>query len=251
MTAAGPGGEHEGTLLLVWGDHGQTGGGDHGGGTPAEVDSALVAVDLAALDRLRRGGRAAAGSTVADAVAPGSERTKTAAAVAKAVVAAGAGQQASAASEGSCSAGDTGGAQQCDASRQRVGRIEAERLRQRGANVAPQTFIEGARRGGRHAMWRELPQVDYAPTVAAMLGLPTPYGSIGRVSPHLWAMRGCAGGAGGGGCAAEYADVLRRNAWQVPLICQAITAVEHVNHTCCAGNLGASHRSLCTRNVVN
>ena len=35
--AAGPGGQHERTLLLVWGDHGQTDQGDHGGGTPAEV----------------------------------------------------------------------------------------------------------------------------------------------------------------------------------------------------------------------
>ena len=37
--AAGPGGAHEDTLLLVWGDHGQTDQGDHGGGTPAEVCS--------------------------------------------------------------------------------------------------------------------------------------------------------------------------------------------------------------------
>ena len=34
MREAGPGGLHEGTLMVVMGDHGQTANGDHGGGTP-------------------------------------------------------------------------------------------------------------------------------------------------------------------------------------------------------------------------
>ena len=37
MALAGPGGPHADTLLLVWGDHGQTDSGDHGGGSPPEV----------------------------------------------------------------------------------------------------------------------------------------------------------------------------------------------------------------------
>lgn len=44
---AHPGGPFEDTLLLVVGDHGQTLGGDHGGGSPEEVDSVLVALDVA------------------------------------------------------------------------------------------------------------------------------------------------------------------------------------------------------------
>lgn len=47
----GPGGEHENTLLLVFGDHGQTASGDHGGGTTEEVDSALLALDIGAFAR--------------------------------------------------------------------------------------------------------------------------------------------------------------------------------------------------------
>jgi GPI ethanolamine phosphate transferase 3 subunit O len=43
---AAVGGPHERTLLLIFGDHGQTLSGDHGGGSPEEVDSALVAINL-------------------------------------------------------------------------------------------------------------------------------------------------------------------------------------------------------------
>lgn len=48
ISQAGPGGLHEHTLLLMLGDHGQTLTGDHGGGSPEELDSALVAINLAA-----------------------------------------------------------------------------------------------------------------------------------------------------------------------------------------------------------
>ena len=53
VALGGPGGVHESTLLLVFGDHGQTLGGDHGGGSPEEVDSALVAVHVGALHASR------------------------------------------------------------------------------------------------------------------------------------------------------------------------------------------------------
>eukprot|EP00878_Enallax_costatus_P014400 GHUV01015060.1.p1 GENE.GHUV01015060.1~~GHUV01015060.1.p1 ORF type:complete len:547 (+),score=125.93 GHUV01015060.1:308-1948(+) len=43
---AGPGGAYEDTLLLVLSDHGQTQGGDHGGGTRDETDSVLLALSL-------------------------------------------------------------------------------------------------------------------------------------------------------------------------------------------------------------
>ncbi len=41
---SGPGGLHEGTMLLVMGDHGQTLHGDHGGGTSEEVFFSIVLI---------------------------------------------------------------------------------------------------------------------------------------------------------------------------------------------------------------
>ena len=51
LDMARPGGLHERTLLLVFGDHGQTLTGDHGGGSAEELDSALVAINLGAAAR--------------------------------------------------------------------------------------------------------------------------------------------------------------------------------------------------------
>lgn len=50
---AGPGEAHEHTLLMVFGDHGQTLTGDHGGGAPEEVDSALLALNMGAYHQIR------------------------------------------------------------------------------------------------------------------------------------------------------------------------------------------------------
>ena len=52
-------------------------------------------------------------------------------------------------------------------------------------------------------------QVDFAATMAALLGVPIPYGSIGRISPQLWSLAGDAAG---------YSAALQSNAWQV-LLC--------------------------------
>ncbi|XP_060972946.1 uncharacterized protein LOC115725084 isoform X1 [Cannabis sativa] len=41
-----PGGLHENTLLFVMGDHGQTLNGDHGGGTPEEVETSIFAMSF-------------------------------------------------------------------------------------------------------------------------------------------------------------------------------------------------------------
>ncbi|PON81885.1 Type I phosphodiesterase/nucleotide pyrophosphatase/phosphate transferase [Trema orientale] len=41
-----PGGLHENTLLLVMGDHGQTINGDHGGGSPEEVETSIFAMSF-------------------------------------------------------------------------------------------------------------------------------------------------------------------------------------------------------------
>lgn len=41
-----PGGLHENTMLIVMGDHGQTLNGDHGGGTPEEVETSIFAMSM-------------------------------------------------------------------------------------------------------------------------------------------------------------------------------------------------------------
>ena len=46
ISKAGKNGAFEDTLLVISGDHGQTLNGDHGGGSPEEVDTVLMAVDI-------------------------------------------------------------------------------------------------------------------------------------------------------------------------------------------------------------
>lgn len=53
VSSAGPGGAHEHTMFMVFGDHGQTMTGDHGGGAPEEVDSALFALHMGAYHQIR------------------------------------------------------------------------------------------------------------------------------------------------------------------------------------------------------
>lgn len=144
-TAAGPGGAFEDALLLVAGDHGQTLGGDHGGGSPEEVDSVLVAVDLGSLARELSGG--GGGS------APPPPLCVT-----------------------DCSCGEDGN--QC----------------------VP-----------------DLPQIDAVPTLAALLGLPVPFGNLGRLSTELWALGAvrCAGGGGAPAQARALAQATASNAAQV------------------------------------
>lgn len=133
LEGAGPGGAYERTLLLVSGDHGQTLGGDHGGGSPEEVDSALVAVDVGAL-RASLAEQAGQRESGQGAGAAGSARRT-----------AGAGLAAPAPCRANCSCGVEGN--QC----------------------AP-----------------DLHQMDLAPTLAAMLGVPIPFGNLGKLSAELW-----------------------------------------------------------------
>lgn len=132
---AGPGGPHERTLLLVSGDHGQTLGGDHGGGSPEEVDSALVAVDIAALRDAKQ----------AQQQADGGHGIGAAAALAAVASRGGSGLGAPVACRADCSCG-----------------VERNQC-------AP-----------------DLPQMDLTPTLAALLGLPTPFGNLGKLSAELW-----------------------------------------------------------------
>jgi hypothetical protein len=51
--------------------------------------------------------------------------------------------------------------------------------------------------------------------VAALMGVPTPYASVGRVSHGLWHLRGCSSGNDAQSCRQRYAATLQANAWQV------------------------------------
>ena len=128
---AGPGGPFEDTLLLVFGDHGQTLQGEHGGGGFDEAVSGLFAY----------------------AVQPASP-------------------------------GEGG-----RADRTRAG--------------APPVRLQ---------------QLDFAASVSAVLGLPTPFGNLGRLAPELWLLRsGCLSlkGCEVPGVRSGYRDALERNARQV------------------------------------
>lgn len=163
VEGAGPGGPYERTLLLVAGDHGQTLGGDHGGGSPDEVDSALVAVDIGALraslakEAGQSGNGQAAGSTGGGAGAPSAGARDVAVAD----------PAAPAPCRANCSCGVEGN--QC----------------------AP-----------------DLHQMDLAPTLAAMLGVPIPFGNLGKLSPEMWqlTLRQHAGHSSAGGAAAAAAE---------------------------------------------
>ncbi|KAI8464250.1 MAG: hypothetical protein J3K34DRAFT_492384 [Monoraphidium minutum] len=140
---AGPGGPYERTLLLVVSDHGQTLGGDHGGGTPDETDSVLIAVSPAKLHaRLALGGA------------------------------------------------DSGGGARAPLSEARLDELQASLLSdgwaaRRGAAAEAATAPAPATElvcGGA------VPQVDLTPALALMLGLPIPFGNLGKVPKALWAV---------------------------------------------------------------
>ena len=61
-----------------------------------------------------------------------------------------------------------------------------------------------------------VPQLDFAATLALLLGVPVPFGSVGRVSAPLW--------AAAGGDAATFAAARRANAWQVARATDAYAA---------------------------
>ncbi|KAK9833550.1 hypothetical protein WJX81_004970 [Elliptochloris bilobata] len=131
---AGEGGQHARTLITVLGDHGQTAGGEHGGGTPVETDTVLLALSAATLHRRR-----------AMPVEP-------------------------------IGTADGGSSSQCT------------------RDLAPVVTM---------------PQVDFAASMALLLGVPIPFGSIGRLSRTLWLL------SDQPEADATFRAALSVNAWQV------------------------------------
>nr|XP_043614047.1 GPI ethanolamine phosphate transferase 3 [Erigeron canadensis] len=108
QSQSGKSGPHENTLLLVMGDHGQTVNGDHGGGTPEEVETSIFAMSF-----------------------------------------------------------------------------------RQPSHPVPSEFDSASCKAdlnGRNLCISSIEQLDFATTVSALLGIPFPYGSIGRVNPVLYAL---------------------------------------------------------------
>ena len=74
-----------------------------------------------------------------------------------------------------------------------------------------------------------MPQINFAPTIAALMGVPLPFGNVGQVSEELWAvahsLRNHESGGTSGTNKTEpsqetYVEALRSNAAQVTcLLC--------------------------------
>ncbi|KAL2902722.1 GPI ethanolamine phosphate transferase 3 [Bienertia sinuspersici] len=105
---SGPGGLHENTFMVVMGDHGQTLNGDHGGGSPEEVETSIFAMSF---------------NNVTSSLPPELDSV-------------------------TCGLN-------ADAKELCISTIE---------------------------------QLDFAATMSAMLGVPFPFGSIGRVNPQLYSL---------------------------------------------------------------
>ena len=118
---------YDDAMLLVFGDHGMTLAGDHGGGTPEETDAFLFAYHPRAAARRRR-------------------------------------KRSARDARGGGGGGGDGGAPR---------RAELE-----GAPFArgPPTY----------EATRLFPQINFAPTVSAVLGLPAPFGNLGRIDRRAW-----------------------------------------------------------------
>ncbi|KAK8489884.1 hypothetical protein V6N12_038457 [Hibiscus sabdariffa] len=101
---SGPGKLHENSLLLVMGDHGQTLNGDHGGGSPEEVETSIFAMSFKNLPTL------------------------------------------------------------------------------------PSEFVSSSCEPSKNICISSIHQLDFAVTVSSLLGVPFPFGSIGRVNPELYAL---------------------------------------------------------------
>lgn len=144
-----PGGLHENTMLIVMGDHGQTLNGDHGGGTPEEVETSIFAMRM----------------------------------------------------------------------HSHVGSIPSK-LDASDCKIAMD--------GRNDICIGSIPQLDFAVTMAALIGVPFPFGSVGRVNPELYALGAGpwpkpSGDPNGDSRAClniqkwmeHYTDVMCINSWQV------------------------------------
>ena len=159
-------GAHGRALLLVLGDHGQTMTGDHGGQDPEETDSVLVAAVL--------GGGGADSSSSARGAGVGGGPADSPVRGGGGLGRGGVRRQlhdqvkllrAHADMDGNTSAGET---------------ANAPRSLIRCSQTAVRTWAEDC--------LRVMPQLDFAATLAMLMGARVPYSSLGSVDPELWAL---------------------------------------------------------------
>ncbi len=224
LQAASAGGPYQRSLLLVLGDHAQTLSGDHGGGSPEETDSLLLAFNIGRWRRIMD--RADASEAVANE-AEGGERTTGPSR---------GGEECRATAEAGSASADSSEATAAERLRDLVkgtwrSRHPADRAGEELSTAAPDSSSPGGicessapgRGGGYQGV---MPQVDFAASLAASMGLPIPFGNIGHVDPTWWEMAVEKVGGGDGGATAEpleppgplasYELALRINARQVP-----------------------------------
>jgi len=180
---AAPGGPYRDALLVILSDHGQTPGGDHGGGTHDETDTVLIAVSPAKLRARQQ-------------------------------------QQ-----------------QQQQVQQQReggLGKEELDRLQvslQSDAWAVSTTSSSGTGASSSSSVplsestcGSSIPQIDLTPTLALLMGVPIPYGNLGKVPAQLWRVlaRGgdgdpnaAAAGGEGAGWEGGHTAALAANAAQV------------------------------------
>ncbi len=189
--AAGPGGPYERGMLLVMGDHGQTMGGDHGGGSAHETDSVLLAVSLqklhAALQRRqqRREKEEHGSQQQEDVQHQSREQHRSDATAFLQQLHTTPGRRSPAINAGNSSSS-----------------------RQPGPVPHPARQLVCA---------QSIPQIDLTPTLAVLLGVAVPYGNVGRLAPELWAVLGSDDGKGVDGLLASYQGALWDNVQQVRL----------------------------------
>ncbi|KAL4573203.1 hypothetical protein LXL04_020002 [Taraxacum kok-saghyz] len=147
---SGKDGLHENTLLVVMGDHGQTVNGDHGGGSPEEVETSLFAMSL-----------------------------------------------------------------------------------KKPPLPIPSEFDTSSCKldlDGRNVCVSSIQQLDFSATMSALIGIPFPYGSIGRVNPMLYGLVGGTWNVESHDMSIQqhwmhnYAKVLCVNSWQVKRYIDVYTA---------------------------
>lgn len=175
MAQAGPGGAYEHTLLVVLSDHGQTVGGDHGGGTPDETDSILVALSLRLMNEtLQQQQNTAGGGNTQHDKRSGHRDSQ----VLQQLMHAGGytdTQQQGGGSATPSSESDAGTAAGCvDAA------AEACASKEPSAVQAPALSDLMVCRN-------TVPQIDLTPLLAYLLGVPIPFGNLGKMPPHLFA----------------------------------------------------------------
>lgn len=196
VAQAGPRGAYEDTLLLVISDHGQTLGGDHGGGTPDETDSILVAMSLRSIN-----------STLQQQQEQEQEKEE---------------QKDGDAGHSINSSAINGDSLLLRRLMTSAGYADAlPPAAQQAAPGSPAAVPAAAAWSDLLVCGNTVPQIDLTPLLAQLLGVAIPFGNLGKVPPHLFVSL-AAGKSSRVACAVQpaqwlpqYAGALAANAAQV------------------------------------